>query len=215
MKVIDLENWKGKKHYLWFREYAHPYYCITNKVDITNFYRYLKANSLPFFASLVYLVTKALNEIEEFRLRIKDDQVVLYEVIHPAFTMMTDEGIYDNCSAEMAPFPEYLKDVISKMDAIKKGQMTGPKNYHEETRLDQYYLTCLPWIDFTSVTHPMTDDPKDTIPRIAWGKYYENNGKMEMAFSIQANHALIDGYPLSLGFLKVQEYLNHPEAILS
>jgi chloramphenicol O-acetyltransferase type A len=211
MKIVDLQNWKGRTHYLWFREYAHPYYSITTKVEITAFYRYIKAQGLPFFASLVYLVVRALNEIEEFRLRIMGEQVVLFETVHPAFTVMTDAGIYGNCSVEMDDFPRYLEAVLANITATKKGTLLGPQRYSDESRLDQYYLTSLPWIDFTSVTHPMTADQNDSIPRIAWGKYYEHEGKLEMAFSIQVNHALVDGYPLSQGFLKVQEYLNHPE----
>jgi chloramphenicol O-acetyltransferase type A len=214
MKVIDLGNWPGRKHYLWFKDYAHPYYAITSRIIITKFRKFLKDRDLPFFISFLYLIVKALNNIKEFRLRIDGDRVILFDCIHPAFTVMTDSGIYDNCHVEMAEFMEFLKKAKESIEAIKSGRKKGPSSYQEESRLDQYYLTCLPWIDFTSVSHPMTDDPKDTIPRIAWGKFIEDEKDTVISLSIQVNHALIDGYPLSLAFLKIQEMLDQPEKFL-
>lgn len=214
MKIIDIDNWKGKEHYLWFKEYAHPYYNLTKRVDISKFYRYVKKEGLPFFVSLMYLVVKALNEIEEFRLRIVDEKVILYDKISPAFTMMTENGIYDNCEVEFDDFPIYLKNVLVNIQAVKAGKINNPKSYDEQNRQDQIYITSIPWIDFTSVTHPMTDNRNDSIPRIAWGKYQFEEDKVMISLGIQVHHAVVDGYPLAQGFLKIEEYLNEPEAHL-
>lgn len=214
MKIIDLKNWKGREHYLWFKDYAHPYYGITSKIKLTKFRKYQKENNLPFFISFVYLVVRALNECEDFRLRIDGENVLLFDTIHPAFTVMTDQNIYANCFVKFAPFPEFLNKASIAIKETKRGIPHGPEIQEEVHPLALYYLTSLPWLDFTSVSHPMTADPKDSIPRIAWGKFYEESNEVVMSFSIQVNHALIDGYPLSLAFLKIQEYFEQPEMIL-
>jgi len=213
MKYIDINNWKGKKHYLWFKEYAQPYYGITSKIDITKFFNHIKNNNLPFFASLTYLITKALNEIEEFRLRIVDERVVIFDIIHPAFTIMTNDRIFDNCEVQLDEFPKYLKDIKEKIEDAKLG-IKEDVSYNDKTRYDQYYISSLPWIDFTSTSHPMTDNKEDSVPRVVWGKYNIENDKVTLSLGIQVNHALVDGYPLSLGFLKIQEYVNNPDMYL-
>lgn len=212
-EIIDLSNWKGKKHYLWFKEYAHPYYSITSTIDLTDFFHYIKACDLPFFGSFMYLIVSALNEIEEFRLRIDHGQVVLFDVIHPAFTLMTADGVFDNCDVKMAPFPVYLENLTEKINQAKKG-IREDAPYNDDSRKDQYYISCLPWMDFTAATHPMTDDRNDSVPRIVWGKYHSEGDKVLISLNIQVHHALIDGYPLSRGFLKIQEYCRHPERYL-
>ncbi|HEY8395934.1 MAG TPA: chloramphenicol acetyltransferase [Bacilli bacterium] len=211
MKTIDIEKWPRKEHYLRFKEYAHPYYGLTCRLNLTRFRKYQKEKNLPFFISFLYLIVKAMNEIEEFRLRMLGDEVVLFEEIHPAFTVMTDSSVYANCFVRLAPFPEFLKNAEEIIEKTKKGLEPPKIDVHP---LSVYYITCLPWIDFTSLSHPMTDDAKDSIPRIAWGKFLEENGETYMSFSIQVNHALVDGYPCAKAFLKIQEYLNRPEQIL-
>ena len=56
------------------------------------------------------------------------------------------------------------------------------------------YISCAPWIDFTSLTNERDFDPDDAIPRIAWGKYVEENGKKTLGMSLEVNHRFIDGY---------------------
>ena len=213
-QIIDLNNWKGKKHYDWFIQYATPYYGVTSKIDITKFFKYLKQYDYPFFPSFMFLITKVLNTIDEFRLRIIDDRkLVLFETIHPAFTVMTVDEVYDNCDVELSDFKTYLKNIKAKMETVKMG-VREDISYNDQSRYDQYYISCLPWIDFTAVSHPMTDNRYDSVPRIVWGKYYYHEECLYLSVQIQVNHALIDGYPLSKGFLKIQEAANNPEKYL-
>lgn len=214
MKVIDINNWPGKKHYLWFKNYPTPYYSITSEMDITIFYQYIKEHNLPFFISFMFLLTKALNQIEEFRLREVNGEVVLYDVIHPAYTVMTNNGVYDNCENNYYDdFSKFHKEASLAIEKAKLG-VNENKDYNDYSRLDQFYLSCVPWMSFTGLTHPMPNDVTITVPRIAWGKYEKVNDKMVLALNMQVNHMFIDGYPLSCGYVKFQEFLNHPEGHL-
>ncbi|MGD9886938.1 MAG: CatA-like O-acetyltransferase [Bacilli bacterium] len=212
-RIIDIDTWAGKKHYEWFSKYQAPYYGATTTIDLTAFFSYIKEKALPFFPTFMYLVVKALNTIPEFRLRIQNNQVIEYDVIHPAFTVMTDAGIYDNCDVEMQPFSLYLLAIKEKMEATKKGEIP-PFNDLMEQRMDQFYISSIPWIDFSSATHPMPGNDFDSVPRILWGKYHEENQKMVISLQIQAHHALIDGYPYSLGVLTIQKMVNNPNQYL-
>ncbi|MBR3346424.1 MAG: hypothetical protein IKG37_05035, partial [Solobacterium sp.] len=55
------------------------------------------------------------------------------------------------------------------------------------------FISCLPWIDVTGLTNEGMTDPSDSIPRITWGKYEEENGRLVLGMSLEVNHRLIDG----------------------
>lgn len=212
-RIIDIDTWEGKKHYLWFKEYPVHYYSIYKTIDITKFYQYIKTHTLTFFIPLVYLVNRALNEIREFRLRKIGENVIEYDVIHPAYTIMTEEGIFDNCEHEYhQDFEVFYSDGLKAISEAKIGVQDKP--YNDATRFDQFYFTSLPWIDFLGGTHPMPHNDNDYIPRIVWSKYSNNNGIISLTMGIQVSHALVDGYPLALGFINIQEFLNNPEKYL-
>lgn len=214
MRIIDIDNWKGKKHYLWFKKYPVHYYSLTSEVDITLFYHYIKRHNLPFFVSFMYLLTKALNEVEEFRLRVVDDKVVLYDVIHPAYTVMTETGVYDNCENDYNEDYNLFRKLAEDAITLAKKGINMEKQYNDYNRFDQFYYTSLPWIDFTSANHPMPSDVTVYTPRILWGKYKVVGDRVVINLNMQVSHALIDGYPLSQAYLKFQELVNKPEQFL-
>ena len=56
------------------------------------------------------------------------------------------------------------------------------------------YFSCTPWFDFTTLTNEHNFNKDDTIPRLAWGKYYEENERLWVHMSIEVNHRTIDGF---------------------
>ena len=51
---------------------------------------------------------------------------------------------------------------------------------------------------------------ENTIPRIAWGKYFEENGKIKLPLSVQVNHSMADGVHVGRYFNAIQEILDNP-----
>jgi|SRR5690554_479106 len=215
MKIIEINNWRGRKHYLWFKKYPVHYYGITKTIDISGFIKYIKANSLSFFIPFMYLIHLALNDVEEFRLRVVDEKVILYDIIHPSYTIMTEEGIFDNCEHDFSNnFKTYYAEGLGAIEHAKKAVRQN-KSYNDLSIMDQYYFTSVPWIDFSSVTHPMPDDDTAFVPRITWGKYYKKNEKFIISLNLHVSHALVDGYPLAQAFIKIQEYMDNSEKYLN
>lgn len=75
------------------------------------------------------------------------------------------------------------------------------------------YVTSIPWISFTNITHPIHLSPIDSVPRFAWGKYFESEGKILMPLSVQVHHALMDGYHVGRYFEIIQGLFDIPESI--
>jgi len=205
-KVLDLNNWKRYKQYKWFSSFANPCYGIDSLIDVTDVVNYSKNTKTSFFINFLYVLTKSLNEIDELRLRVVDNEVRLYDVINPTYTIMTDALAFENGGHQMSFdydtfYAECKKEVETKKHKLKVDDTYNSNSY------DVFYITCLPWLDFTSFTHPIPSGNVESlsVPRICWGKYKEKDGRYLMMLNITVSHALVDGYPLSSAFNKVQE----------
>ena len=55
------------------------------------------------------------------------------------------------------------------------------------------HFSAIPWIRFTSVSHPRHFGIRDSIPKITMGKYYHEGDRMMIPVSTHVHHALADG----------------------
>ena len=214
MKKIDIETWNRRKQFNWFNSFSNPCYCINAKIDCTKVVKITKENHKSFFVSFMYLVMKALNSIEEFRLRYIDGEVYLFDTINPAFTVMTDSGVFENVRHKMIEdFEEFYNLSKSVIDEAKKEQRV--KDEYNTDKYDEYYLTTTPWLDFESATHPIPDDKNSlSVPRVCWGKYNLVGDKFYLTLNINVSHALVDGYPVCKAFNELQSLCDKSEEIL-
>ncbi|WP_081603990.1 chloramphenicol acetyltransferase [Clostridium saccharoperbutylacetonicum] len=174
-------------------------------------YRYLKRNKLPFFISILYVSTKTANNIKEFRLRIRDDKVIEHETTNPSFTVMTDEEVFSFCTSKfIEKFKEFKINTLTEIEKAKNNISIKD----EPGRDDLLYITSIPWVSFTNITHPIQMSPVDSIPRISWGNFFEESGKIKLPISIQVHHALVDGIHIGQYFSIIQEILDNPENYL-
>lgn len=207
MKFIDIENWKRKDHYNYFKKVDYPHFNICGNLDITKFYSYIKENDFPFFVSMLYVSTKAANNIKEFRFRIREDKVIEHKTVSPSFTVMTEGEIFSFCTSSFIEgFKEFKNNTLKEIEKVKNNVIIKD----EPMRDDLLYITSIPWVSFTNITHPIQMNPVDSIPRISWGKYFEENGRIKLPISVQVHHALVDGIHIGQYFNIVQEILDNP-----
>jgi chloramphenicol O-acetyltransferase type A len=207
MKTLDIENWERKSHYNYFKSLDYPHFSICANVDITNFMKFIKNKGYLFFTTFLYVSTKAANDIKEFRYRIREDQVVEHEVVSPSFTVMTSKDVFSFCAVRFTnDFYEFINNTAAQIEKVK-----NLVNIEDEPGKDDLlYVTSIPWVSFTNITHPIHMNPVDSIPRISWGKYFEENGRIKLPLSIQVHHALVDGVHVGEYYKLVQEMLDDP-----
>ena len=211
MKLIDIENWKRKDHYNFFRQVDYPHFNICGNIDITKFYKYIKENELPFFISILYASTKTANSIKEFKLRIRGDKVIEHETVNPSFTIITDEEVFSFCRSNYTDnFNEFKTNTLKEIEKVKNNISIED----EPGQDDLLYITSIPWISFTNITHPIQMNPVDSIPRIAWGKYFEEGGNIKLPISVDVHHALVDGVHIGQYFNIIQEIIDNPAKYL-
>ena len=202
-KEIDYQNWKRKDHFEFFSQYHQPTYNIAGMVDVSALYHFAKEHKLSFMLCYYYCAIQALNEIPEFRLRLKEAKVVEFETIHIGSTLLrNDETMAFSTLPFHKDFTTFCKNALQILDEVKNGSGLNAA----ASELDLAYFTTIPWISFTSITHAIRTQGGDSIPRLAFGKMIETTDGFKMPFSVDANHSLIDG--LHIGKLFQQFELN-------
>lgn len=205
MKYIDLNTWPRKEHFQLYHSMDCPHFNVCMNLDITNFLRYVKKSKLSFYYAMCFAATQTANQIEELRYRIRGEEIVLHDRVHPSFTdLKKGEDLFHIVTVNMGEdLEEFVKDAAER--SAKQVCFLDPA---EQERDDLIYITCAPWFSFTQLTHPMSINRDDSIPRLSWGKYFEQNGKILLPFSIQANHAFMDGRHVGCYVEKLQNYLD-------
>ncbi|MBP7460630.1 MAG: chloramphenicol acetyltransferase [Candidatus Delongbacteria bacterium] len=191
MKEINLQEWKRKDHFAFFHRMDYPHYNVCFNLDITDCYNVIKAKRLPFYLTMIYLSTISANSVEEFRYRIRDGKVYLHDRLHPSFTYLAeDSDLFRMITVEMnKDYGDFIEAATMKIHN-QKAYFVAEDFIHRD---DYIYYTALPWISFTHLSHTINFNKNDSVPRLSWGKYFKENSRMKLPYSVQVNHALADG----------------------
>ena len=212
MKIIDLQNWKRRDHYEFYKGLAFPYLNITANVNLTRLVPLTKASGISLFSALAYITSTAANRIPELRRRIRSDQVVEHEVVRSSFTVLNEDETFGFATIDYAQdFSTFNARILAGIEQSRR----NPTIHDEAGRDDMIFLTTITWVSFTQLTHPVPLNPPDSFPRISWGKYFTQSNEILMPLSLMANHALVDGLHVGLFFKYVQEMLDKSEDYLS
>jgi chloramphenicol O-acetyltransferase type A len=208
MIYIDLETWKRKEHFDFFYRMDYPQFNICMNLDISKFLIFTKEHRLSFYYSMIYAVTAVVNMVDDFKYRIRDGKVILHDKIHPSFTYMDNNEKNDLFKLITVDFEGNIFEFEKTAKEISQNQ----RDYFGLDKLrgrdDLIYITCIPWISFTHISHTITINKNDSVPKISWGKYYSDGEKVLLPFSVQVNHALMDGFQIGKFVEQLQNYID-------
>lgn len=213
MKEIDINSWERKTHYEWFSSFDNPCFAIAVRMDVTRLLEFCKENNTSSFASVMFFVAKALNSIKPLRYRILDGKVYEITRANVAYTFSVRKDFFlnnrTNTATDYFGFCRLVKEQTTRL----RENPVLPKSFNDTAIVDDIYCSCVPWIDFVSVSEPVPErmPENNCIPRVSWGKYTEENGRVKCTFSITANHSLADGYDVSQAFILLQKMFDCPE----
>lgn len=200
---IDQKNWKRAMHCQVFRESVEPAFCVTFELDITNFLKRIKEKKLSFTFSMIYAVTVCANQIEEFRYRFVDGDVVLFDQIDTAFTYLDQETeLFKVVNVPMEDTIEAYAASATKTAEDQKEYFTGPLG------TDVFQFSPMPWVSFTHISHTNAGKKDNATPLIDWGKYFQREDQIILPFSVQAHHSFVDGLHIGKLADALQAYLN-------
>jgi chloramphenicol O-acetyltransferase type A len=213
MKTIDLSRWARRTHYEFFARMDYPQFNICFDIPVTALLRRTRADKSSFYHSMIYCATRAANRVEEFRYRRRDNTVVLHDILHPAFTHMSPGD--DLFRMIAVPFTDDLSAFL-RTAADKAAAQTDYFIASDFAgRDDRMYITAIPWISFTHLSHTISLDRNDSVPRISWGRYRTEGAETLLPFSVQVNHCFADGVHIARyrdALLAVMDEITHSDA---
>lgn len=212
MKSITFNDPHRKKHFEFFRRMDQPHFNLVANVDISAFLTVVKENQLPFTPYIVFVLSKVANDIPAFRWRIRGEEVVEHPSVQPSFTVPTEASeVFSFCTVDYHPeVSVFIKRTLATMERMK----TDPDFEDEPGRDDYLFMSAIPWVSFTGLSHAMHYSPADSVPRISWGKYFKQDGRMLMPLAVQAHHAVVDGSDMGRYFQAIQELLDNSTSLV-
>lgn len=207
-KEVQLETWARRATYEFFETYEDPFFNFVANVDVSRIYRFCKANDLSFSLTALYYSLVAANEIREFRIRMVDGKLLEFDRIHATQTILNEDETFSFAYFEMR------EDVF---DFNRKGKSSLEKYKRLKTldvethRPDLIYYSVIPWVSFTSFKHASRLDRSQTVPRIVFGKMFEDGVRRLMPVSVEGNHMVMDGFHVGKLFNRFQELVNAVE----
>lgn len=201
---INLETWNRKEHFLFFKQMEEPFYGITTTIDCTKGYNESKQLGISFFTYYLHQTLMAVNAVENFRLRICNDEVFLHDSISASATVMREDKTFGFSFMEYSEnMQDFAQIVTAEIDRIQSTTGIITTEYPENL----IHFSALPWIDFTSLSHARSFTWPDSCPKISFGKLTDANGKKTIPVSVHVHHGLVDGYHVGLFLDKLQELL--------
>lgn len=212
-KKIDINNWIRKEHFDFFSKYDEPFFGIVTEVDCTIAYKTAKDNKFSFFAYYLFNSLKAVNQTEEFRCRILNNELVIFDKINASPTIGRDDGTFAFSFIEYnEQFEIFNKALKKEISAVQNSDgLRYPKG---EVRNDVVHYSSFPWNTFTGLSHARNFKNSDTVPKITFGKAHKKNNKLKMAVAINAHHGFVDGFHVSK-FLNLFQYLLDQEMFIT
>lgn len=211
MHQIDMNTWPRREHYNVYNTFDYPHFNLCANVDLTVFYPFVKERGISFNIAVVYALARAANAIPEFRYRIRSGEVVEHEVVHPSTTILTKDDLFSFCTIDYdEEFSLFATRAAERIAYVQEHRTLGD----EPGQDDLLFMTAIPWVSFTSFMHPLHFHPVDSVPRFAWGKFFEDGEGMKMPLSVQGHHALMDALHVGMFLAEVQGYLHQPGGVL-
>ena len=204
-RYIDVETWPRKDAYRLFSRGYLPYFSVTTPLDVTELRRFTKKEGLSFYRAMVYIVSRAMNELEPFRLRIRKDGIAVCETVSPSYTTAGRDGSFGISDVEYLPgetMVDFCRRALEK-EASQREQMV----VQDDVRDDLIFISSVPWFVTTSVLQEQPTNPDDSFPRVLWDRVHEEKGRQLVNFTAQLNHRLLDGSHVRDLLLRMEELM--------
>lgn len=212
MKKIEIETWDRKELFYNFLDFEDPFFNICADVRVNELKSFVTAHSLSYFVASYYLALKVFNEIEAFKLRIREREVILHEVIRGACTILKEDQTFGfGYFPYNESFDRFKVNMQNEIDSVKNRIPLDPQFDKD----DLIHSSVVPWVSFRSFEHAKRLKKNDSVPKFVMGKIYESNGILLMPVSVSGHHALMDGLHVGQFFETYQNYLSDPDKILT
>ncbi len=212
--IVDIENWKRRDVFRFFKDFINPQFSVTVDVECTGAYNRAKERKESFYLHYLYAILKALNTIEEFKYRVEKEEenseviVKRYDVVNVTTPITVGaDGEYEEVYIYYnQDFDTFYREA-SKVVASAHGG-GDPFDTNRRIGLGLCCISANPALRFTSMNLTLaTIGAVNMIPLLCVGKMLEKDGVRTMPIAIQIHHGLADGKHVADLFAMVEAQL--------
>ena len=156
---------------------------------------------------MLWLLTRTVNKMPEFRTSFTEDGLGYYSEMHPAYTVFnrdtkTFSGIW---TAYQPDYPSFLHGYEEDAGKYSFTTQYEPKPGRPANSFD---VSMVPWFSFTAFNLNVFGDGTYLLPIFTMGKTFEENEKTMLPLAIQVHHAVCDGYHVGKFIETLQANIN-------
>ncbi|QMM51758.1 type A chloramphenicol O-acetyltransferase [Enterobacter sp. RHB15-C17] len=211
---VDLSRWARREHFEIFQTFAQSTFNQTVQLDITALLKHIKETGWKFYPTMIFLISKIVNRHPEFRMAMKDNELIVWDEVHPNYTIFHNEtetfsSLWSHYDGNIHHFQKVYSEDMAR---YSNNTAYWPK---EESRENIFFISGIPWVTFTSFNVNVANMQNFFAPMFTLGKYFEQNGKVLLPFAVQVHHSVCDGFHVARLVNELQELCDdlqhHPE----
>ncbi|WP_391488422.1 type A chloramphenicol O-acetyltransferase [Leclercia tamurae] len=213
---VDLSGWARKEHFEVFQSFAQSTINQTVLVDITALLKQIKKVGWKFYPTVISLLSEIVNRHTEFRMAMKNNELVIWNRVHPSYTIFHNETeTFSSLWSQYDGNIQHFQTVYSE-DVARYGNNLAywPKGASPE---NVFFVSSIPWVTFTNFNINVANMQNFFAPMFTFGKYYEHEGKVLLPLAIQIHHAVCDGFHVARLFNELQvmcdDIIHHPSGL--
>ncbi len=185
-----------------FSTFENPTLNIGMQLALPDFRPYCKERQIPPFHFFLFSLLTSIRGIDNFMYRILDGDVIKITEFFASYTVINKDNNYNFASFTMS---DDLAEFVTR--SVEAGRIAHAssklincgENWTPRESKNNFFTTCMPWIEMTSIAHPIFRFKESDVPMIAWGKFSApSGGSLTLPFSVQAHHGFVDGYHIHL-----------------
>lgn len=201
---VDLSRWARREHFEIFQTFAQSTFNQTVQLDITALLKHIKEADWKFYPTMIFLISKIVNRHPEFRMAMKDNELVVWDEVHPNYTIFHNEtetfsSLWSHYDGNIHHFQKVYSEDMAR---YSNNTAYWPK---EESRENIFFISGIPWVTFTSFNVNVANMKNFFAPMFTLGKYFEQEGKVLLPFAVQVHHSVCDGFHVARLVNELQE----------
>jgi chloramphenicol O-acetyltransferase type A len=210
VRLIDLATWPRRTHFEHYRSAVECTFAITVELDVTALVAALAPSPRSSYLAQVWAIATVVNRHEEFRMTLVDGAPAVWDVVHPAFTVLDPETETFACLS--APYDADFGRFHDVAAAVVE-EHRGATGLFPQGRLPaaSFDVSSLPWTSFTGFTLAVKDGFDHLAPIVTLGRYSRRDGRTTMPLAVQVHHAAADGFHTARLVNELQELVDRPD----
>lgn len=203
--IIDMESWPRAEIYkLYTEDWSTVTYSLTKKLSVAKLVPYLKEQGIKFVPALMWLVSREINRIENFRLAIHDGKLGIWDVIHPMFPTL---NAYENMTFHGLQYTDDFHAFYEAYLAEQQENRNKTNLWANKIPENFFMVSIFPWLHFDASSMQMKNAKYYYAPFIAIGQY---NEQMLLPCMFMGNHASADAWHVAKFFARLQDAMDNP-----